>query len=165
MAATQGMCDSFKLELPSCYHCFTAPTLTSGTRAADTFKIALYTSTSTNNFATATYTTTNEITNTSGTAYTAGGQTLAGVALGTNSPVSAGASAATVWIDWTTDPSWTTATFTANSALIYNSTQLSGANGRAVCVLAFGSDKTVTAGTFTIQFPTADATNALIRFA
>ena len=165
MAATQGMCDSFKLELPSCYHCFTAPTLTVGTRAADGFSIALYTSSSTNNFATATYTTTNEITNTSGTAYTAGGLALSGIALGTNSPVSSGASAATVWIDWTADPSWNSASFTANSAMIYNSTQKSGGLGRAVCVLAFGSDKTVTAGTFTIQFPTADATNALIRFA
>lgn len=157
MAATQAMCTSFKLELLSCYHCFTAPTLTSGTRTADGFKIAMYTSASTNGAATATYTTTQEITNTSGTAYVAGGQTLATAATSS--------SGTTAWVDWTSDPQWTSASFTANSALIYNSTQLSGGNGRAVAVLAFGSDKTVSSGTFTIQFPTADAANALIRIA
>jgi hypothetical protein len=115
------------------------------------------------NFGTTVYSTTNEITNTSGSAYVAGGQTLTTAVPGSNSPQAAGATVGTVWMDWTTDPSWATATFTANSALIYNSTQLN-TTGRAVCVLAFGSDKTATAGTFTIQFPTADATNALIRF-
>jgi hypothetical protein len=153
--ATQAMCNSFKLELFSCYHCFTAPTLTSGTRAADVFNIALYTSASTNDSTTAAYTTTNEITNTAGTAYVAGGQTLVGaVAANTTS---------TSWVDFTTDPQWTTATFTANSALIYNATQLVSGNGRSVCVLSFGGDKTITAGTFTVQFPTADASSALIR--
>ena len=164
MAAVQAMCDSFKLELLSCYHCFTAPTLTSGTRAADAFKIALYTSSSTMNFGTTAYTTSTEITNTAGTAYTAGGQTLIGAVPGSNSPQASGATVGTVWMDWTTDPSWSSASFTANSALIYNSTQLLTGNGRAVCVLAFGSDKIANNGTFTIQFPVADATNALIRF-
>ena len=157
MAATQAMCNSFKLELLSCYHCFTAPTLTSGTRTADGFKIALYTSTSTNDSTTTAYTTTNEITNTAGTAYVAGGQTLVGAAVANTTSTS--------WVDWTTDPQWTTASFTANNALIYNSTQLSGGLGRAVCVLTFGGDKTASAGTFTIQFPVADASNALIRIA
>jgi hypothetical protein len=117
----------------------------------------MYTSASTNGAATATYTTTQEITNTSGTAYVAGGQALATAATSS--------SGTTAWVDWTSDPQWTSASFTANSALIYNSTQLSGGNGRAVAVIAFGSDKTVSSGTFTIQFPTADAANALIRIA
>ena len=153
--ATQAMCNSFKLELLSCYHCFTAPTLTSGTRTADAFKIALYTSTSTNDSTTTAYTTTNEITNTAGTAYVAGGQTLVGATVANTTSTS--------WVDWTADPQWASASFTANSALIFNSTQLSGGLGRAVCVLTFGGDKTVSAGTFTLLLPTADALNALIR--
>ena len=116
------------------------------------------------NFGTTAYTTSTEITNTAGTAYTAGGQTLIGAVPGSNSPQASGATVGTVWMDWTTDPSWSSASFTANSALIYNSTQLLTGNGRAVCVLAFGSDKIANNGTFTIQFPVADATNALIRF-
>lgn len=153
MAITQGMCNSFKQELFSCYHCFTAPTLTTGTRAADTFKIALYTSTSTLAPSSATvYTSTNEITNTAGTAYTAGGQNLTSAATGLSSN--------TAYIDFA-DPQWTTASFTANGALIYNSTQQSGGFGRAVALIFFGGDKTVSAGTFTIQLPAA-GTGAII---
>jgi hypothetical protein len=155
MAIAQNMCNSFKQELFSCYHCFTAPTLTSGTRAADTFKIALYTSTATLNNGTTVYSSTNEITNTAGTAYVAGGQSLTSAATGLSSN--------TAYIDFT-DPQWTSASFTANGALIYNSTQQSGGFGRAVAVIAFGGDKTVSAGTFTIQLPAA-GTGAIITLA
>ena len=97
------------------------------------------------------YTTTNEITNTSGTAYSAGGQALTISQVPTTSGTTAYLSFGTA--------TWNTASFTANGALIYNSTQ----GNRAVAILAFGSDKTVSSGTFQIQFPTADATNAIIR--
>ena len=113
----------------------------------------MYTSDATLGASTTAYATSNEITNTSGTAYTAAGATLTSV-----TPV---ASSTTAVCDFS-DVSYTDATFTANGALIYNDT----ATGDPACaVIAFGSDKTVTAGTFTIQFPTADATNAIIRLA
>ena len=98
------------------------------------------------------YSTSNEITNSSGTAYTAGGATLTSV-----TPTTSGTTALCDFAD----VSYTSASFTANGALIYNSS----ASDKAVCAIAFGSDKTVTSGTFTIQFPTADATNAIIRLA
>ena len=98
------------------------------------------------------FTTSEEITNTSGTAYTSGGATLTSV-----TPV---ASSTTAICDFS-DVSFSSASFTANGALIYNSS----ATNAAVCAIAFGSDKTATNGTFTIQFPTADATNAIIRLA
>ena len=98
------------------------------------------------------FSTTNEITNTSGTAYTSGGATLTSV-----TPTTSGT---TAFCDFD-DVSYTSASFTANGALIYNSSQ----SNKAVCAIAFGSDKTVTSGTFTIQFPTADATDAIIRIA
>lgn len=153
MAITQAMCTSFKAEILQGYHQFTQPTLTSRTSLTaptnDTFKIALFTSAATLSAATTTYSTTNEVT---GTNYTAGGNTLAGTALAT--------SGTTAYLDFT-DTTWSAATITANGAVIYNFTQ----GSRAVAVLAFGSDKTSTAGDFTIQFPTADATNAIIRIA
>ena len=153
MAITQAMATSFKSEILQGYHQFTQPTLTSRTSLTsptnDTFKIALFTSAATLSAATTTYSTTNEVT---GTNYTAGGNTLAGTALAT--------SGTTAYLDFT-DTTWTTATITANGAMIYNSTQ----GNRAVAILAFGGDKTSTAGDFTIQFPTADATNAIIRIA
>jgi hypothetical protein len=154
MAASQAMCTSFKVEILNGIHAF-GTTVVRAATTADTFKIALYTSSSTNGAATATYTTTNEITNTSGTAYTAGGATLTAIA-----PTSTGTTAFTDFNDTT----FSTASFTANSALIYNFTQ-GGASGKAVAVLAFGADKTASAGTFTIIYPTADATNAIIRIA
>ena len=145
MAITSAVCTSFKVELLKGTHNFTATT-------GNTFKIALFTSSATLGASTTAFSTSNEITNSSGTAYTSGGATLTSV-----TPV---ASSTTAVCDFA-DVSFTDASFTANGALIYNSS----ASNAAVCSIAFGSDKTVTSGTFTIQFPTADATNAIIRIA
>jgi len=146
MAITSAVCTSFKVELLKGVHNFTVTT-------GDTFKIALYTSSATLGASTTAYSATNEISNTSGTAYTAAGATLTSV-----TPV---ASSTTAVCDFA-NVSYTDATFTANGALIYNDS----ASGDPACaVIAFGADKTVTSGTFTIQFPTADATNAIIRLA
>ena len=146
MAITSAICTSFKVELLKGVHNFTATT-------GDTFKIALYTSSATLGASTTAFSTTNEITNSSGSAYTSGGATLTSV-----TPV---ASSTTAVCDFA-DVSYTDASFTANGALIYND----DASGDPACaVIAFGGDKTVTSGTFTIQFPTADATNAIIRLA
>ena len=146
MAITSAICTSFKQEILVGTHNFTA---TSG----NTFKIALFTSSASLGAGTTAYSTSNEITNTSGSAYTAGGATLTSV-----TPV---ASSTTAVCDFS-DVSYSSATFTANGCLIYNDT----ATGDPACVaVAFGADKTVTSGTFTIQFPTADATNAIIRLA
>jgi hypothetical protein len=145
------MCTSFKLQLLTANHAFTT-TVSRGSTAADTFKIALYTSSATLDATTTAYATTNEITNTAGTAYVAGGNTL------TSATTSTGGT--TAFVDFA-DSSWSTASFTARGALIYNSTQ----SNKSVVVLDFGSDKTASAGTFTIVFPTADATNAIIRIA
>ena len=145
MAITSAVCTSFKQEILVGTHNFTATT-------GNTFKIALYTSSATLGAGTTAYSTTNEITNSSGTAYTAGGATLTSVTPTTDST--------TAVCDFA-DVSFSSASFTANGALIYNDTQ----SDKAVAVIAFGGDKTVTSGTFTIQFPTADATNAIIRIA
>ena len=145
MAITSAICTSFKVELLKGVHNFTATT-------GNTFKIALYDSDATLGASTTAFSTSEEITNTSGTAYTSGGATLTSV-----TPV---ASSTTALCDFD-DVSFSSASFTANGALIYNSS----ATNAAVCAIAFGSDKTATNGTFTIQFPTADATNAIIRLA
>jgi len=146
MAITSAVCTSFKVELLKGVHNFTATT-------GNTFKIALYTSSASLGAGTTAYSASNEITNSSGTAYTAGGATLTSVTPTTSST--------TAVCDFA-DVSYTSASFTANGALIYNDT----ASGDPACaVIAFGSDKTVTSGTFTIQFPTADADNAIIRIA
>ena len=145
MAITSAICTSFKVELLKGTHNFTATT-------GNTFKIALYDSDATLGAGTTAFSTSEEITNTSGTAYTSGGATLTSV-----TPV---ASSTTAVCDFA-DVDFTSASFTANGALIYNSS----ASNAAVCAIAFGSDKTATNGTFTIQFPTADATNAIIRLA
>ena len=145
MAITSAICTSFKVELLKGVHNFTATT-------GDTFKIALYDSDATLGASTTAFSTSEEITNTSGTAYTSGGATLTSV-----TPV---ASSTTAISDFS-HVSFSSASFTANGALIYNSS----ATNAAVCAIAFGSDKTATNGTFTIQFPTADATNAIIRLA
>lgn len=149
MAISQAMATSFKVEILTAYHNFGTTATRAGT-GADTFKIALYTSAATLGATTTTYSATNEV---SGTGYTAGGNTL------TISQVPTSTST-TSWLDFA-DTTWTSATITANGALIYNSTQ----DNRAVAVLAFGGDKTSTAGDFTIIFPTADSTNAIIRIA
>lgn len=138
------MCTSFKKELMQAVHNFTAST-------GDTFKLALYTNSASFTAATTAYTVTDEVAN-SGT-YAAGGGTLTNV-----TPTSTGTTAFTDFADL----SFTSATITARGALIYNDT---AAGDPAVAVLDFGSDKTSTTGTFTIQFPTADATNAIIRIA
>jgi hypothetical protein len=117
--------------------------------AADTYKIALYTSSASLDHTTTAYSATNEVGN-SGT-YAAGGQALSGFAVSSSSK--------TAWLDWTSDPVWTSATITARYALIYNSSR----SDKAVAVIDFGADKTSTNGTFTVTFPAADASNALIR--
>ena len=142
MAITQAMCTSFKVELLTATHNFTNST-------GDVFKIALYTSSATLGATTTAYSATNEVT---GTGYTAGGNTLTNV-----TPTSSGTTAFTDFADTT----WSSATITARGALIYNSSK----SNKAVAVLDFGSDKTSTAGDFTIIFPAADATNAIIRIA
>lgn len=139
------MCTSFKIELLKSVHDFTP---TSG----DTFKLAMYTNSATFNAATTSYTTGNEI---SGAGYTAGGGTLTTTA---TFPKAAGTTAI---VDFT-DLDFTNASLTARGALIYNS---SVAGTPTVAVLDFGGDRTSTTGTFTIQFPTADAANAIIRIA
>jgi len=143
MAITQAMCTSFKVALLDGEMDFSSDT-------SQTFKIALYTSSATLGAATTAYSTTNEVT---GTGYTAGGNTLTIAA----NPASSGT---TAFLDFT-DTTWTTATITARGALIYKS----GGGDPAVAVLDFGSDKTSTAGNFTIQFPAADASNAIVRIA
>jgi len=145
MAITSAICTSFKQEILVGTHNLTA---TSG----NTFKIALFTSSASLGAGTTAYSTSNEITNSSGTAYTAGGATLTSV-----TPTTDGTTAVCDFAD----VSFSSASFTANGALIYNDTQ----SDKAVAVIAFGGDKTVTSGTFTIQFPTADASNAIIRIA
>ena len=150
MAITSAVCSSFKQELLQGKHDFDSS-------GGDTFKIALYTSSATLGAATTDYSATNEITNTAGSAYTAGGATL------TNQGVSL--SSTTAFTDFS-DVSYTSASFTANGALIYNTTTDGGSSTTdAVAVIAFGGDKTATNGTFTIQFPTSDASNAIIRLA
>ena len=150
MAITSAVCTSFKVELLKGEHNFTAST-------GDTFKIALFTSSATLGASTTAYSTSNEITNTSGTAYTAGGASLTSV-----TPTSSGT---TAYCDFA-DVSWTSASFTANGCLIYNTTTGTGSSTTdAICPVAFGGDKTVSSGTFTIQFPTADASDAILRIA
>ena len=150
MAITSAVCTSFKVLILKGQMDFTAST-------GDTFKIALYTSSVTLGASTTDYSSTNEITNTSGTAYTAGGASLTSV-----TPVASGT---TALCDFS-DVSWTSASFTANGCLIYNTTTGTGSSTTdAVAAVAFGGDKTVSSGTFTIQFPTADASDAILRIA
>ena len=151
------MCTSFKAELMLGVHDFR---VTGG----DTFKIALYTSSATIDANTTAYSSSNEVT---GTNYTAGGNSLTnlGVVTSNNS-----ASTGTGFTDFS-DTTWSNATITARGALIYNSTPSANSNANttltnaAVCALDFGSDKTSTAGDFTIIFPTAANTTAIIRIA
>jgi len=145
MAISSAICNSFKQEILVATHDFTSST-------GDTFKLALYTSSATLGASTTAYAATNEITNDAGSAYVAGGQDLT-----STTPV---LDSSTAVCDFN-DISWTSASFTANGCLIYNSSK----SNKAVCAIAFGADKTVTTGTFTIQFPTADASNAIVRIA
>lgn len=141
MAITQTMCSSFKQQILLGEHDLDT----------DVIKIALYTSAATLGASTTVYSTSDEVSS-SGTNYTAGGNTLTG---------------ATVTLDGTTaivdfnDTSWASSTITARGALIYNSSK----SNKAIAVLDFGGDKTSTNGTFTINFPAAAASTAIIRIA
>ena len=139
MAISQAMATSFKSEILDEQHDL----------VADTLKIALYTSSASLGATTTAYSATNEVAN--GNGYATGGVTLASKAVST--------SGTTAYFD-AADPTWTSASFTANGALIYNST-----NGdKAIAVLAFGGDFTVSSGTFRIVFPAAGA-NAIVTIA
>jgi len=140
MAITQTLPTSFKVQLLNAQQNFTS----------NTFKLALYTSSATLDATTTVYTTSSEV---AGTGYTAGGNTLS-VSV---APTSSGTVA---YISFT-DSSWTTATFTARGALIYNTSQ----SNAAVAIFDFGADKSVVGGTFTVTFPAATNTTAVIRIA
>lgn len=151
MAISQAMCTSFKVELLSGGHNFNTTNVARSSNTADTFKIALYTSSATLDATTTAYSTTNEVA--TGGSYSAGGNTLTIAQVPTSTST-------TAWLDFG-DSTWSSSTITANGALIYNSTN----SNTAVAVLAFGGDKTSTNGDFTIIFPTADSSNAIIRIA
>lgn len=139
MPITSALCTSAKADFLNGAH-----------TSADTYKIALYTNAANLDATTTAYSATNEVV---GAGYTAGGQTLVGFTVGS--------SGTTAWLDFTTDPSWASATITARGALIYNSSK----TNKAVAVIDFGSDITSTNGTFTVQFPAPAAATALIRLA
>ena len=151
MAISQAMCTSFKVEILDGVHAFGSSVIRAS-EAPDVFKLALYTSSATLGAATTAYTTSDEVSS-SGTNYPAGGLTLTVSQVPTSSST-------TAYLDFS-DLTFPSATLTARGALIYNSTQ----SDKAVAVLDFGGDKTSTAGNFTIQFPTADASNAILRIA
>lgn len=144
MAISQAMCTSFKVGILDGTFDFSSGT-------SQTYKIALYTSSATLDASTTAYSTSNEVV---GTGYTAGGNTLT---ISTN-PTSSGTTAYLSFANTT----WSTATITARGALIYLA---NGTTNPTVAVLDFGGDKTSTAGDFTINFPTADASSAIIRIA
>jgi hypothetical protein len=146
MAITSAICNSFKTEILKAVHNFTATT-------GNDFNIALYTSSATLSASTTAYSTSNEITNSSGSAYQPKGKVLTSVTPALDS--------STAVCDFA-DVSWTSASFTANGCLIFNDT---ATGDPAVCAVAFGGDKTVSSGTFTIQFPAAAATTAIVRIA
>jgi hypothetical protein len=138
MAITQTLCTSFKVEVLNGVHNF----------SANTFKLALYTDSATIGADTLIYTTNNEVV---GAGYTAGGNTLT-VSV---TPVSSGT---TAYVSFD-NTSWASSTITARGALIYNSSQ----SNKAVAVLDFGADKTTSNSVFTITFPAASATSAIVR--
>lgn len=142
MAITQAMPTSFKVEILQAVHNF-------GPTSGNTFKIALYTSSATLSAATTVYSSSNEV---SSTNYTAGGNTLT-VSV---TPTSSGT---TAYISFTSPTTWSGVTFTARGALIYNSTQAN----KAVAVIDFGADQTVSGGDFNVIFPTANSTSAILR--
>ena len=143
MAISQAMCTSFKVELLKGVHNFT-------NSSGNTFNIALYTSSASLGAGTTAYTTSNEV---SGTNYTAKGQALTNV-----TPTSSSTTALTDFADET----FSNVTLTARGALIFND---SASGDPAVCVLDFGADKSASSGDFTVVFPTADSSNAIIRIA
>ena len=165
---TSAVCGTFKTEILAGIHFWTPHTRTgSSAISADTFKIAMFTNSSSIDADTTGYTTSNEV---SGTNYTAGGNSLGSVtlALGDNS-----SSVPTAYLDFA-DSTWSSSTISsARGALIYNSTLSTAGTGSttnhaanpAVAVINFGGDKSSSAGDFTIQFPANDANNAIIRVA
>jgi len=140
MAISSAICTSFKEELLGGVHDLDT----------DVLKIALYTSSASLDADTTVYSSVNEVAN--GNGYTTGGETLAGATIDS--------SGTTAFVDFT-DVTWSDATITAAGALIYNSSQ----SNKAVAVLSFSGDKTSTDGDFTVQFPTANASDAIIRLA
>ena len=146
MAISSAICNSFKQEILVGTHNFTAS-------SGNAFKLALYTSSASLGAGTTAYSATNEISNASGSAYTAGGKALTSV-----TPV---LSSSTAVCDFA-DVSFTSASFTARGCMIFNDT---ATGDPSVCCIDFGGDKTATNGTFTIQFPTADSSDAIIRIA
>ena len=150
MAITSAVCSSFKQELLQGKHSFESS-------GGNTFKLAMFTSSASLGASTTDYSTSNEISNTSGSAYSAGGIALTNTGVGLTST--------TAFTDFS-DVSWTSASFTANGCMIYNTTTDGGSGTTdAVCIIAFGGDKTVSSGTFTIQFPTNDSSSAILRLA
>lgn len=162
MALTQAMCTSFKSELMLAVHDF-RPSSNTG---ASVFKLALYTSSATMDANTTAYASTNEVSSTS-TNYTAGGNALTNLGTVASNTSSAAGTGYTNFSNLT----FSNANFTANGALIYNTTPKSNSNANttlvnaAVCVIAFGADKTASNGDFTIVFPSATNTTAIIRVA
>ena len=149
MAISQAVCNTFKRDLLKGFHDFAS--------GGSTFKLALFTSSASLGASTEDYSTSNE---TSGTGYTAGGVALTGQS------VTGSTSATTAYVDWSADAAWTSASFTANGAMIYNTTTDGGATTTdTVCILAFGGDFTATSGTFTVQFPAPGVSTAILRLA
>ena len=149
MAIASVLTDTFKEELLGGYHSFNA---SGDTPAGSTFKIALYSDSASLGTTTTAYTTSQEV---SGSGYSAAGNTL------TNTGVAK--STVTSYTDFS-DTSWTSASFTARGCLIYNSSSISGlTSNAAVCSIDFGGNKTVSSGTFTIQFPANNSSSAIIR--
>ena len=144
MAITSAICNSFKVEILKAVHNFTAST-------GNVFNLALYTSSASLGAGTTAYTTSGEVATATG--YTAKGKVITSV-----TPV---LSSSTAVCDFA-DISWTSASFTTRGCLIFNET---AAGDPSVCAVDFGGDKTVSSGTFTIQFPTADASSAIVRIA
>ena len=141
---TNAICNSFKKQLLEATHNFSNP-------GGNTFKLSMYTNSATLGKSTTSFTTGNEVSSPSG-GYSSGGKALVnvGTSLATNTAITDFA-----------DTTWSTSTITARGAMIYNSTQ----SNKSVAILDFGSDKSSSAGDFTIQFPTPDASNAIIRIA
>jgi hypothetical protein len=137
MAITSAVCNSFKQELFGGVHDLDT----------DVIKIALYTSAATLGASTTAYITTNEVV---GAGYSAGGNTLSGAAISLDGSVAI--------VDFS-DTTWSSATITARGALIYNSSK----SNKAIAAIDFGGDKTSTSGDFTVVFPAATGTNAIIR--
>lgn len=151
MPISQSITTSFKTDILSGGMNFNTTNRALSSNTQDVFVLALYTTSATLGPTTTAYTASNEVPNGSG--YTTLGKTL------TVSQVPTSTST-TAWLDFA-DLSWTTASFSADGALIYNATN----SNKSVMVLNFGGTKTVTSGTFTIQFPTADSANAILRIA